>query len=164
MKILLFYSFLALTLLLPCVQQVRGQEKETVNIQHDLEILPSYKFIYEKYRDLASKHTKYEASRDSAYTVYLNQIAKIKHSPEVYLSFINQALADGTADVVKPSLKPYDYFDPVTSNPRFHMVLRSELYQIIKESLFERGDKQLPEKSPAYINANGDDRYKVIYE
>ena len=164
MKILLFYSFLALTLLLPCAQQARGQEKETASIERDLKILPTYKYMYEKYRDLASRHTKYEASRDSAYTVYLNQIAKIKRAPEVYLSFINQVLADGTADAVKPSSSPYDYFDPVTSNPRFHMVRRSELYQIIKESLLERGDKQLPEKTPAYINANGDDRYKVIYE
>ena len=154
--------FIISVLLFLTANPLRAQKKET-DIREGLRKLITYKYNYEEFRELAKKEEQYSEKRDSAYTLYLRKIKAIKDAPEIYLTHINEALANGTADLPGEFPVPYDYFNPASSSPRLHVVRISELYKIIKESLFERGDKRLPEKTEAYKNSAGGTGYNVIH-
>lgn len=137
-------------------------------IDIQLSLLISRKAQYEKWRDKAkitsyvNNADKYAYKRDSVYQLYMEMIKKVKSSPKVYLVHINKAIKAGKVDYDGAYRIIYNYFNESLSylDRDLYFVPRLEAYKVIKRSLFEKNERQLPERTDLYIQRGGKDRIR----
>ncbi len=142
-----------------------GQERVPKNISAEFDQLLHYKREFEKYAIKSDKNKVHMTTRDSLYVLYLTKVESIKISPDVYLTYIEKALKRGSNDRMLTYSIPYDYYDPsLPFNPNLHLMRRLDFFRIIKESLFDRGEVALPQRTPAFQKAGVDTvaTYKLI--
>ncbi|RWU06300.1 hypothetical protein [Pedobacter chitinilyticus] len=135
-------------------------------IDIELSLLISRKAQYERWRDFAkeisdaSYANKYAYKRDSVCQLYMDMIRTIKKSREVYLVHINKAIKAGKVDYDGAKGILYNYFNQSLSSNDWDLYFlpRLEAYKIIKRSLFEKNERQLPERTDLYTKKGGKGR------
>ncbi len=137
-------------------------------VDDKLSLLVSLKSEYEEYRDRTemtshvNSANKYAYKRDSVYRLYMGMIKAVKKSPEVYLVHINKTIKTGKVEYDGAQRILYNYFNQSLSylDWDLYFVPRLEAYKMIKRSLFEKKENQLPERTDLYIQRGGKDRIR----
>ncbi|QPH38530.1 hypothetical protein [Pedobacter endophyticus] len=119
-------------------------------IGRDLRKLAHLKLWCELYgiypnQKIFSNHEKNKAIRDSLFYQYVSLIAKVKKSPEVYLTYINRVLKENTDSLRKQTTTYNNSIVTMLNRYNPHSIKIIDLYRVIKYSLFERDDDYLPE-------------------
>ena len=135
-------------------------------VDKELSLLINLKCKYEKYREIAKQNPmkKYEDKRDSLRLRYLEMIKHVKALPKVYLTHIDKAIADGKVNYLGTKSIIYNYVDVTTSNVDvgLYALSRLDAYKVIKKSLFQNNDSELPERTELYLRQGGKNRSKFI--
>ncbi len=137
-------------------------------IDDQLWLLVDRKAQYERWRDKAKMTShidnanKYAYKRDSVYRLYMDMVKSVKTSPQVYLVHINKAIKAGKVEYDGAYRILYNYFNESLSylDRDLYFVPRLEAYKMIKRSLFEKKENQLPERTDLYIQRGGKDRIR----
>lgn len=155
--------FLILLLLLFCSDSY-AQKLNNNPIDDKLWSLVSLKSQYEKWRDMAkeSSDTSFSNKRDITYKRYIQMIKTVKNAPEVYLEHINKAIKAGRVEYDGPKRILYNYYNQSLSylDNDLYFVTRLEAYRVIKRSLFEKNESQLPERTDLYLKKGGKGRIR----
>ncbi|GAA4802672.1 hypothetical protein GCM10023231_34510 [Olivibacter ginsenosidimutans] len=98
---------------------------------------------YEKFETFAKRNAfRYSTKRNSAYTVYLAQVKKIKENPVQYLKYMNDKIQ---LPETKKEQMFYDYFNTILPFDRNqYAISKYDPYRVIKRSLFEENATELP--------------------
>ncbi|RWU06299.1 hypothetical protein [Pedobacter chitinilyticus] len=139
-----------------------GQKPANNPIDMELSLLVNRKMQYEKWLDMAqrSRSTLYTTKKDSVYQLYMGMIKTVKSCPKVYLTHINKAIKAGKVEYDGPERIEYNYFNPgpLPFDSDLYFLSRLEAYKVIKRSLFEKNESQLPERTELYIKKGGKGR------
>jgi len=119
-------------------------------IGRDLRKLAHLKLWCELYgiypnQKIFSNREKGKASRDSLFYQYVALIAKVKKSPEVYLTYINKVLKENTDSLRKQQMFYKNPYRTILYQYDPYSIKIIDLYRVIKYSLFEHDDDYLPE-------------------
>ncbi len=141
-----------------------SQKQANNPLDDQLWLLVDRKAQYERWREFAkeSSDVSYAKKRDSVYKLYMGMIKTIKNSPNIYLVHINKAIDAGKVEYNGPKGILYNYFNESLSylDRDLYFLPRLEAYKVIKRSLFEKNENQLPERTDLYIQRGGKDRIR----
>lgn len=138
-----------------------GSAQKPVNnpIDMELSLLVNRKMQYEKWLDMfqRSSNASFLSKRDSVYKLYIAMIKTVKSNPKVYLVHINKAIKAGKVEYDGAERIMYNYVhDPyLLEDLSLYALTRLDAYRIIKRSLFEKNESQLPERTDVYIQRGG---------
>ncbi len=131
-------------------------------IDDQLWLLVDRKAQYERWREFAKEPSdvSYAKKRDSVYKLYIGMIKAVKNTPEVYLVHINKAIKAGKVEYDGAQRILYNYFNQSLSSNDWDLYFlpRLEAYKVIKRSLFEKNESQLPERTDLYMKKGGKGR------
>ncbi|WP_316848592.1 hypothetical protein [Pedobacter psychrodurus] len=134
-------NILAFILFFVWAAPINAQKHTDNQASKDIWRILLLKINYEKF-----EKSKKIDQRDSVLSLYKDDVAKLKESPNLYLNFIENELKNKKNQLKKEFL-PYKYGHNLhfTHDTGGYYIKKIDLYKVIKYSLFKKGDSLLPE-------------------